>query len=80
MADAMNMAILAPNATQHKTETRLNLTVSPWLTERVIGALRDGLGVEDMHALHIADIEYARTVVRRLAEIGLIDQFYRPTK
>ena len=77
MADAINMAIPSPNATQHETETRSALLARPDVTAQVIGALRDGLGVEDIHARQIADIEFARDVVRKLKRLGLLTRLYR---
>ena len=82
MAAKANIAIPSQNASPHVSGTprRIDLCWSPATTANVIHALSDGFGVEDIHVKGIADIEYARAVVRRLTDMGLIRQFYRQAR
>jgi hypothetical protein len=71
MADEANIANSAPDAT---------LCHSAEMTKNVFAALCDGFGVEDIHAQGIADIEYARDIVRKLTAMGIVGHLYRTEK
>lgn len=50
---------------------------NPEMTAQVVTALRRGLGVEDMQARGIATADYARMVIARLREYGLLARIYQ---
>jgi hypothetical protein len=79
MADTANMAIPSPSAREHISATP-NLCHSPATTANVIRALRDGYGVEDIQVMQIADVAYARAVVRKLTDMGQIARLYQGRK
>lgn len=41
-------------------------------TVSVLRALRDGYGVEDIHAMQIADADFARHVIAKLRGMGML--------
>jgi len=47
-------------------------------TKRVIQALRQGYGVEDMHVMGICHVEFARHVVQELRASGILRQAIKP--
>lgn len=50
---------------------------NPKTSAAVVIALRAGLGVEDMQARGIATADYARMVIARLREYGLLARIYQ---
>lgn len=47
-------------------------------TVSVIRAMREGLGVEDMQARGVCDAEYARRVISRLRDQGMLENVLKP--
>lgn len=47
-------------------------------TVSVIRALRKGLGVEDMQAQGVCDADYARRVISRLRDQGMLENALKP--